>query len=332
MALLYHGIVVRISFKVSELLSAIVLSSRLSPCLSLQAGNLRCCRQHEHLKVIRNFKHLPLGQHRPRIELQDRRITHAVSGNITVRCRAPTYTTAQHHTPPHTMAPPSVPNHSGEPPSFFSLPRELRDEIYDILHQHEEELSRGQLTFRCPLTHLRHISRRFTTESDLRAPPGSRLVISQSCKNWLQMNTLRTRRPRRALLGVGRHCNSLEFNINVCGEGLAVDFQSLELFLSFTYPHLIRSFIYMDARLSSRFRQGGVHLRLFPKSTSYIEPIKHHISVSTREGEYAYCDEISLMVYHKGDEIPDNDSLSRAHIEIVWNKDLGWSDSRVTSG
>jgi hypothetical protein len=101
MALLYHGIVVRISFKVSELLSAIVPSSRLSPCLSLEAGNLRCCRQHEHLKVIRNFKRLPLGQHRPEIELQDRRITHAVSGNITVRCRAPTYTTSHHSTPPH---------------------------------------------------------------------------------------------------------------------------------------------------------------------------------------------------------------------------------------
>jgi hypothetical protein len=156
----YHGIVVRTSFEISELLSFIVPSSRLSSFLSLQAGNLGRRRQDEYLKVIRNFKHLPFGPHRPEFEFPDRRITHAVSGNITARYRTPSYTIVHHTTPYHTMAPPSARNHSGELPSFFSLPCELRDEIYDILHQHEEELSRGQLTFSFPLTHLRHISPR----------------------------------------------------------------------------------------------------------------------------------------------------------------------------
>jgi hypothetical protein len=230
------------------------------------------------------------------------------------------------------MASDPASNHSGEPPSFFSLPRELRDDIYDILHQHEEELHRGQLTFTFPLTHLRHISRRFTTESDLRAPPTSRLVISQRRKNWLDVDAMNTMRLRRSLLGRGKHCNALEFNASVCGDGQGGHHLTLlRCALYDTYPLLMEGFILSDANLFSVFRPGGVHLRLFFKPMSYVDTMKRTISARIRRGDYAHCDKISLVLYSKGDDIPNNDSLSRGQIVAVWNKGLGWSDYGVTS-
>jgi hypothetical protein len=59
--------------------------------------------------------------------------------------------------------------------------------MYDLLHQYEVDAQLGQLTlrFQRSLAHLRQISRRFTTEYDLRMPADgtSHLVVSQRNRN-----------------------------------------------------------------------------------------------------------------------------------------------------
>jgi hypothetical protein len=76
-------------------------------------------------------------------------------------------------------------------PTFFSLPPELRNMIYDILHQHEQELDSERLTFVMPLTHVRNVSRLFRDEYDKRSPRNSRLAISQGNWSWGQFTPAR---------------------------------------------------------------------------------------------------------------------------------------------
>ena len=67
---------------------------------------------------------------------------------------------------------------------FFSLSRELRDEIYDILHQNEVEAELVQLVLQlhCPPVNARLINRRFTEELNMRTPPTDYSQVSVTHK------------------------------------------------------------------------------------------------------------------------------------------------------
>ena len=80
------------------------------------------------------------------------------------------------------LAATTIATNPAQPKNFFSLPGELRNQIYDILHQHTERRRLYSLTFRYPvlLTHVRLISRKFTAEFNKRSPTSSRLIISQA--------------------------------------------------------------------------------------------------------------------------------------------------------
>jgi hypothetical protein len=221
---------------------------------------------------------------------------------------------------------PDEPALAGNGSKSFSndFPRELRDNIYDILHQHEQEVSVNHLTFRFPLTHLRHISRRFRTELALRNPATSQMIISQRYGGHLDPKESEPmKRPRVTLLGRALHCNALEFNANVCGAEL-VSAEGLDWYVIFAYCELPQTFLGVgnDAYLAKTTREGNVHLRLCFKNRGNLERIKHHI------GHMGWarrsCTKVSLLLYGEGDDTPNKESLSRAQTLAVADGESGW--------
>jgi hypothetical protein len=184
------------------------------------------------------------------------------------------------------MAPPTDPDEpasaSNNGKSFFDdMPTELRDSIYDILHQHEQEVSVGQLTFRFPLTHLRHISRRFRTEYGSRAPAINQMIISQRHGGYLHSTWSTSppmKRPRITLLGRALHCNTLEFNANVDDAEDALDVVDLKWGVFLAYSELPEKFLGNDAYLARTTGYGEIHLRLCFQSIGKLERIKQFMA------------------------------------------------------
>jgi hypothetical protein len=81
------------------------------------------------------------------------------------------------------MAPPTDP---GEPASvsngsksfFDTLPREIRDNIYDYTLDHEVTRHSYHMRFKAPFPHLRLVSRQFKHEYDERSPSNAELVVT----------------------------------------------------------------------------------------------------------------------------------------------------------
>lgn len=219
------------------------------------------------------------------------------------------------------MASASTPNTGDEPLGFFSLPRELRDDIYDILHQHEQEVNTERLSFRFPLTHIRHISRRFRTECGQRNPAISRIVISQRQKDCLDPDTLQLQRPRRTLLGRALNCNSLEFNANLGGEHGDEPWTLLWDF-HFVYGALVDKILSSANYLAKTTRHGDVHLRLCLGNIGNIDRLRS--SMPDMNPTERHCTKISLVLYSEGDDVPNEESLSRAQTLVAWNKDASW--------
>lgn len=81
---------------------------------------------------------------------------------------------------------PNMTEQSDEATGFFSLPRELRDEIYEMAGENHQKVSAEVIIyFRTPIPSLRLVSRQFKTEYDQKAPALSCLNITDvasACK------------------------------------------------------------------------------------------------------------------------------------------------------
>jgi hypothetical protein len=206
-----------------------------------------------------------------------------------------------------------------QPKNFFSLPGELRNNIYDILHQHTGRTRLYSLSFRYPvlLTHLRLVSRRFTAEFDRRTPTSSRLVISQTSKNQIWYPSAQP----LCLPGAAKHLTfiEVEVNIDVCD----------------TYQEPIDGLLYFDSysqwleklynrgpqipQLLSPAHGGQLHLRLSFNYASNLERLQNEISLINWYGDF--CTKISLIY--------DGDKLTRGKTVATRIKGSGWETDKT---
>jgi len=221
--------------------------------------------------------------------------------------------------------------------------------IYDILHQHEQKLDTGRMTFVLPLTHVRNISREFRGEYDNRLPATRRLVVSQ--ENWCwgkfsaprfdlylrpfplsggpngsaEKRKLPQRPPKLVTQGRVTSYTDLEFNFDVYDEvrrqhEFSEDFK--------TYSTWVSNLLYREPHLPRVTCGGEVHLRLF---FSYVSTFNYLKAMVTKKTWFsAQCSKVSLVLYSGGDGIPNEDSLSRARILAVWTKVGGWQVEEET--
>jgi hypothetical protein len=226
-------------------------------------------------------------------------------------------------------------------PTFFSLPPELRNMIYDILHQHEQELDSERLAFVMPLTHVRNVSRLFRDEYDKRSPRNSRLAISQGNWSWGQFTPARDaaygrlwgsvekklpqRLPRLITQGRVTSYTELEFNFDVYDEArksreFAADFD--------VYSTWISNLLYRERHLPRVVCGGELHLSLFFSYLSTFDTLRRLIA--KRSWFDLQCSKISLVLYSGNDGIPNEASLSRARVLAVWTRGVGWQDEVET--
>ena len=166
-----------------------------------------------------------------------------------------------------------------QPNNFFSLPRELRDEIYDILHRHEEATHSGNLTFRypAPLSHLHLVSHEFTAEFDKRTPAVSRLIISPTSRNSLWFPaTQRLCLPDAATRRVGRSSkwpmfHELEVNFDVCD---TYQEPTAQLLWFDKYSGWLLNLFGKDVHLAFPPHLCKLHLRLFFNYVSNMDRIR----------------------------------------------------------
>lgn len=206
-----------------------------------------------------------------------------------------------------------------QPKNFFSLPGELRNHVYDILHQHTGRTRLYSLSFRYPvlLTHARLISRQFTAEFDKRIPTSSRLVISQTSKNQIWYPSAQP----LCLPGSVKHMTfpEVEVNFDVCDDYLEpIDsllyFDEYSLWLSKLYNRGLQI-----PQLVSPARGGQLHLRLSFNYVSNMERIQDEISAINWYSNF--CTKISLV--HDGDE------LSRAQTVATRIKGSEWETDKM---
>jgi hypothetical protein len=238
-------------------------------------------------------------------------------------------------------------------PDFFSLPPELRNTVYNILHQHEQTVDSGRMTFVFPLTHVRNISRRFRDEYDKCSPATSRLVISQGNWCWGKFTTARDlgclsslalsgpswssaekkkkkklaqRLPTLVTLGRKTSYTDLEFNLDVYDEVR----RSRDFLADFGhYSAWVETLLYREPHLPRVSCGGEVHLRLFFSYLSTFDALRRQI---TRKNWFrVQCSKISLVLYSGGDGFPNEASLSRATILAVWTRGVGWQIEEETN-
>ena len=227
---------------------------------------------------------------------------------------------------------------------FFCLPQELRDVIYDILHQHKQQAESGRMTFRFPLTHVRNISRRFTREYDLRTPATRCLVVSQEGWSWgmfssdasgcwgravypkfnlepwgsIEIN-LPLRRPRRARLGGNTQFTGLEFNFDIFDE-TRVFWEFMEDF--YAYSSWISEFLYHDDHMTMVRTGRDLHLRLCFSYFITFDDLKRLIR--RKDWFSRNCSKISLVLYSSVGGSPNETCLSKARVLAIWTRDMGW--------
>ena len=233
--------------------------------------------------------------------------------------------------------------------TFFSLPLEIRDMIFDILHQYEQKLDTGLMTYALPLTHVRNISRKFREQYDRRTPAKTSLIISQgdwcwgkfmaprfqsslgplaySVPSWgsAEKKKLPQRLPKLVTLGRTTSFTNLEFNFDVYDE-----IRTPTIFLADfgAYSNWVSALLYREPHLPRANCDGEVHLRLF---FSYLKTFNVLRRLIARKPWFiTQCSKISLVLYSGGDGIPNEASLSRARILAVWTKGVGWQVEEET--
>jgi hypothetical protein len=201
-----------------------------------------------------------------------------------------------------------------QPKTFFSLPGELRNNIYDILHQHTESTRLYSLRFRYPalLAHARLISRQFKAEFDKRVPTDHRLVISQTSKNqhWYP-----SAQPL-CLPAAVKHLTFLEVEVNfdVCD----TFFEPIETLLYFdSYSKWLEKLYNRIPQLLSPARGGQLHLRLSFNYASNLERIQNEISLNNWYNNF--CTTITLI--YDGDELTPGKTVATKSPGSAWETD-----------
>lgn len=180
---------------------------------------------------------------------------------------------------------------------FFSLPRELRDVIYDLLHQHEVDAELGQLTlrFQHSLPVLRHISRRFTTECDLRIPAASttHLVVSQrEGTKWFNAYDQPARLSTVATLRQDAFFREIEFEIEVFDQYTA-QLSGRTSWIN-SYAAWIQDFLHDDPQLIAPDYGGKISVRLFFKHLKHLNLIVQEVSAS--DWYFDQCTTIDIVL------------------------------------
>jgi hypothetical protein len=207
---------------------------------------------------------------------------------------------------------------AAQPKDFFSLPGELRNQIYDILHQHEESTRFHSLTFRytVKLSHLRLISRQFTAEFDRCTPISSRLVISQTSRNQIWYPQSQPVCLPKAL--DRRIFRELEFNIDVC-DTYHKPIERLSYFHRYTewLSKLYHRDLPMTQIMSPTRTSGQLHLRFFFNYVSNLKRLQDEISLIDWYGHF--CTQISLV--YDGDKLLREQTVATRSGESGWETD-----------
>ncbi|KAM0709450.1 hypothetical protein Q7P35_003488 [Cladosporium inversicolor] len=211
-------------------------------------------------------------------------------------------------------------NTTPKPKGFFSLPRELRDEIYDIIHRQEVESELGQLVFRfcCPLFHIRLINRRLTTEFDMRTPDINRaqLVVSHRLDPMWYPSKQPHYLPEFPTCMTSTRLTQLEFKFHVsdCYK---------EIYTEMWWFHRYSEWI---------GRLLGQTPRLY---VSNLEPLMDLIS---NFGWYArYCTKISLVLLEIPEPTPTMKMLGlyiysdTPQTLAIWEESSGWRVDKAVS-
>lgn len=208
---------------------------------------------------------------------------------------------------------------AAQPNRFFSLPGELRNHIYDILHQHEKSTRFHSLTFRypVPLSHLRLINRQFTSEFDKRTPAVNHLVIAPTSRNqvWFPLDQPPFF-PQAVTRRIGLNWKlpifkEFEVNIDVCD----TYHEPVSPLLWFDKcSHWLANLFHRNTHLVTPARGGYLHLRLFFNYLSNLERLQNEISCMDWYRDF--CTKISLV--YDGDEHP------RAQAVATRSKGAGW--------
>lgn len=196
---------------------------------------------------------------------------------------------------------------------FFALPRELRDAIYDLLHQSEEEVEYGSFVFRSPLR-VYHPCRQFKTEFASRETSDKRVVITgvdeelgdQSC--WDKHKC-----PRVVRLGA---YSKLELVMDE--HHLAYCNPNESLWEPGHYRQIKESLLYSLVHAA----RGKLHSYVLIKQEERLGFLQDWISLADWCQDYST--KIEVMLYSSGDSMPDQASIARARKLATWTKALGW--------
>ena len=214
---------------------------------------------------------------------------------------------------------PTVANQVVMPKHFFSLPGELRDQIYDILHQHEQSTRFHSLTFRypAPLSHLRLINRQFTAEFDKRTPAVNRLVITQTSRNQIWYPSAqplclpRAVTRRVGLDGKRQVFRELEVNSDVCDTYCE---PTTRLLWFDKYSRWLSDLLRHGTQLVLPACGGQVHLRLFFNYVGNLETLQQEISSIDWYGDF--YTKISLV--YGGDKLPRAQTVAEKTKGLCW--------------
>jgi hypothetical protein len=220
-----------------------------------------------------------------------------------------------------------------KPKGFFSLPRELRDEIYDILHRHELEvkLEPVALRFRHSPAHLRRISRRFATECALRIPATGPTHLTVSLTHRIreayfdsdpQPNRLST----IATLRQDALFRELEFEVDVqdCYEPYYGEIPRIEC-CSFWIQEFIRN----EPQLLAPEDGGKINIRLCFNYLANLRLITRQVSYT--DWFFDQCTTIDIVLNDK-ERLPSVVKRLGFHIYseesrmvASWSRDTNWN-------
>jgi hypothetical protein len=229
-----------------------------------------------------------------------------------------------------------VANTTPKPKGFFSLPRELRDDIYDRLH-HELDAEAAQLMFhfRYLEVNARLINRRFTEEFNMRTSSTTHSQLSVTHKpanqRWYPSG-LPHCLPELPVVMQDMHFNHLEFKFHMNDSY----HQMYYLISGFReYSEWIGKLLVHEPHLVSHSRGGELHLQL---SFRYVNNLQYLVRDISQYGWYdSGCTKISMVLLGVQKPTPTMEKLGlhiysdKPQTLAVWGKLFGWKVEQVVS-
>lgn len=234
-------------------------------------------------------------------------------------------------------------NATSQPKGFFSLPRELRDEIYDILNYHEVEAGLDQLVFRfrCPPVNTHLINRRFTEEFNMRtsSTDSSQLLVTHKPANLAWVPDKQPHRLPKVPAGMqNMRLTRLEFKVDVA-DGYRIDGDGLSMLISriewIDYVSSLTSriewidyLVRLDPHLVEPRHGGELHLQLFCRYVSNLSLLLDTISHDHRFENL--CTKMSLVLHGSQVSTPTMKKLglhiysSKPQVLAAWSRTSGW--------